>query len=117
MNAAAEPRHEASAWLRGSVAAALQAIIADPDARMCPHVGHLWCLTLHDQRMRCPRCTVRQANLQRTLDPAEDHTCDRCRALVPTVTPVVLDLGPVMVALGLCPGCLAREGGSPRAAR
>lgn len=111
--------HEASVWLRGAVMSALQTVVADLDAQTCPHPKEksTSCLSLHDQRLRCAGCAATYAARLRALDPAEDHTCDRCRIQAPSLTPIVLDLGALLVALGLCPACMDREGWPSHAAR
>lgn len=105
------PAAHASAWLRASVATALHAVVREPAARACRHIAPApYVLTLHDQRLRCVSCACAYAAALRELDPAEDHTCDRCRQQHPILTPVLLDLAALHVTFGLCSTCLDHEG-------
>ena len=106
--------HEPSYWLRSTVDNVLTMwqLVKPPEG--CAHppqksVGFtsLWL----PERLVCSDC----AQAVFALDGAADHECDRCHKQSDDVVAVVLDLPMsssyrLVISLGLCPTCLAKEG-------
>lgn len=102
--------YEPSGWLRSRVGTALAGLVTG-DTAACGHLSLPMFLTLWDGTIRCQPCAGAAGLALRQCDPAEDETCDRCRHQMPgQLTPTQLHYGHLLVVLGLCPECLAREG-------
>jgi hypothetical protein len=79
-------------------------------ARLCSHLRAgsspaIVFLTAHRRRVECTRCSQRAARA--TAGTPEDHTCDRCRALISAdlIEVVTWAVGPIVVTAGHCVGC------------
>ena len=108
------PRHEPSAWLRGVAVAALS---SGPNPQVCPHLGEdadqIVTTLRRPARYACPDCA-------RQLDTptVTDRWCDRCgRYTADGVTVLAVRFAwqiggytfTVLVMVGLCAACAARE--------
>jgi hypothetical protein len=96
------PRHEPSLWLRNELQAIGQEW-ADGGGTSCGHYTPRMATALWNRKLLCTYCLHELL----VLDP-EYHTCDRCRT-VAELTVLVIDLGWLLVGLGLCDDCRERE--------
>ncbi|MGI5164473.1 hypothetical protein ACQEU3_08980 [Spirillospora sp. CA-253888] len=103
VRAGAWPAVTGDPWLREHLAALLLALVTGT-AELCPHltaapaVAHaaLWA----PGRLVCTGCLPALRP-----DPAEDHTCDRCRRPADAIGSAALHAGPLVIVFGLCPPC------------
>ncbi|MFI6522189.1 hypothetical protein ACIBF1_42035 [Spirillospora sp. NPDC050679] len=101
--AGAQPAVTGDPWLRERLTGLLLALVTGT-AKLCPHltrapaVAHaaLWA----PGHLVCTRCIPRLHP-----DPAEDHTCDRCRRPADAIGSAALHAGPLVIVFGLCPPC------------
>ncbi len=101
--------HEPTLWLRNEISAIRQAAQAGR-VEQCGHLAPgqaaavaLWC----PDRAWCAVCVPAVA-----LTGDADRTCDRCQrvgAPGELIHPCVVDMGPALLMLGLCPGCSRAE--------
>jgi hypothetical protein len=95
--------HEPTLWLRNEIQAIGQQWAAGEGSN-CGHVTSRMCTALWKPELVCASCTPRLL-----LYGPEDQVCDRCRTTADELNVAVVDMGWLLVALGLCADCFDRE--------
>jgi hypothetical protein len=97
------PNHEGSLWLRNEIQAIGNQWAAGRGTS-CGHLTPRMCTALWKPQFTCANCV---ADL--LISGPEDHLCDRCRAHADKLNVAVVDLGWLLIAVGLCADCTDRE--------
>jgi hypothetical protein len=97
------PVHEPSLWLRNEIQA-IEKAWATGGGSSCGHYTPKIVTALWKPKLVCGNCTP-----ELVVHDPENHCCDRCRTVADEITVLIIDLGWLLVVLGLCHDCRDRE--------